>query len=164
MFNIGDYIVYGINGICKVADITHPDIMGVDNDKLYYVLVPEKAKGSKLFCPTDNEKIMIRKVISKNEAKQIINESKDIEPLVISNERMRDNSYKDIMKSGDCRQWVKIIKTLYLRKSEREATGKKITATDERYLKMAEEDLYSELALATGGEKEQIKKEILACI
>lgn len=164
MFDVGDYIVYGINGICRVEDITHPDISGSDSKRLYYVLIPQKAKGSKLFCPADNDRIMIRKVVTKEEAKQIMQESKDIEPLVITNERMRDDSYKTVMKSGDCRQWISIIKTLHIRKKEREATGKKITATDERYLKMAEDELYSELALATGDDKEDIKQVILDSI
>lgn len=161
MFDVGDYIVYGVNGICRVADITHPDIAGADVDRLYYVLIPEKARSSKLFCPADNDRIMIRKVISTDEAKQIIAESKSIEPLNIPNERMRDESYKNVMKSGDCRQWVQIIKTLYIRKKEREEAGKKITATDERYLKMSEEGLYSELALATGSARDDIRDKIL---
>ncbi len=161
MFNIGDYIVYGHNGICQVIDITHPDIAGSDNNRLYYVLVPEKTKDSKLFCPADNDKIVLRKIISAEEAREIIEESKTIEPLVISNERMRDDSYKNAMKSCDLRQCVQVIKTLLLRKKEREENGKKITATDERYLKQAEEELYGELAIATGQEWEDIKETIM---
>ena len=30
MFHVGDYIVYGSNGICRVEEITHPDIAGID--------------------------------------------------------------------------------------------------------------------------------------
>ena len=56
MFHVGDYIVYGSNGICRVEEITHPDIAGIDEDKLYYVLVPEKTRDSRLFCPTDNSR------------------------------------------------------------------------------------------------------------
>ena len=47
MFHVGDYIVYGSNGICRVEEITHPDIAGIDEDKLYYVLVPEKTRDSR---------------------------------------------------------------------------------------------------------------------
>ena len=150
MFDIGDYIVYGHNGICRVLDITHPDISGVDTDRLYYVLMPEKTKGSRLFCPADDDNISIRRVINEQEAKEIISASKGVEPLVIENDRMRDVSYKNAMKSSDLMQWIKVIKTLLIRKRERENLGKKITATDERYLKLAQEGLYSELALATG--------------
>ncbi len=162
MFDIGDYIVYGHNGICRVLDITHPDISGVDTDRLYYVLMPEKTKGSRLFCPADDDNISIRRVINEQEAKDIISASKGIEPLEIENDRMRDVSYKNAMKSSDLMQWIKVIKTLLIRKKEREDLGKKITATDERYLKLAQEGLYSELALATGLDKEEIREIILS--
>ncbi|MBQ7706432.1 MAG: CarD family transcriptional regulator [Lachnospiraceae bacterium] len=162
MFDIGDYIVYGHNGICRVLDITHPDISGVDTDRLYYVLMPEKTKGSRLFCPADDDNISIRRVINEQEAKEIISASKGIEPLEIENDRMRDVSYKNAMKSSDLMQWIKVIKTLLIRKKEREDLGKKITATDERYLKLAQEGLYSELALATGLDKEEIREIILS--
>lgn len=162
MFSVGDYIVYGHNGICRVADITHPEIPGADNGRLYYVLIPEKTRDSRLFCPADNDKIILRKVVSAEEAKEIIAESKSIEPLQVTNDRMRDDSYKNVMKSCDLRQWVQIIKALLIRKKEREESGKKITATDERYLKMAEEGLYSELALATGRDKAEIREIIVA--
>lgn len=162
MFDIGDYIVYGHNGICRVLDITHPDISGVDTDRLYYVLMPEKTKGSRLFCPADDDNISIRRVINEQEAKEIISASKGVEPLIIENDRMRDVSYKNAMKSSDLMQWIKVIKTLLIRKKERERLGKKITATDERYLKLAQEGLYSELALATGLGKEKIQEIILS--
>lgn len=165
MFDIGDYIVYGHNGICQVVDITHPEISGADSDRLYYVLVPEKTRESRLFCPADNDKILIRKIITAEEAKEILGEAKSLEPMVITNERLRDESYKQVLKNSDLRLWIQFIKALMMRKKEREDSGKKITATDERYLKIAEEGLYSELAIATGEEKEDIKQYILeSCI
>ncbi len=163
MFDVGDYIVYGHNGICQVVDITHPDVSGADTHRLYYVLVPEKTKDGKLFCPADNDKIVLRKVISAEEAKEIMQEAKDIEPMSITNERMKDDSYKQVLKNPDLRQWVQFIKALLLRKKEREESGKKITATDERYLKIAEEGLCSELAIATGQDKDYIRQIILQC-
>ena len=161
MFDIGDLIVYGKNGICKVVDITHTDLFGADNDKLYYVLIPEKTRSSRLFCPTDNDKIAIRKVVSEEEARDIIYESRDIEPMAVENERMRDDSYKMAMKSCDLRQCIRVIKALLIRKKEREDSGKKITATDEHYLKLAEEGLYSELSLAMGKDVAEIKQLVL---
>lgn len=162
MFDIGDYIVYGHNGICKVADITHPDLPGIDKSKLYYVLVPTKTRDSKLYCPTDNDKIVIRKVISAEEAKAIIEETKTIEPMIIANDRVRDDSYKNALRSCDLRQCVQVLKALLIRKKQREESGKKITATDERFLKAVQEELYNELALATGADVMDIKEAVLS--
>lgn len=161
MFDVGDYIVYGQNGICQVVDITHPDISGADNSRLYYVLVPEKTRESRLFCPADNGKIVLRKVVTADEARSILDDAKELEPMSIANDRLRDDNYRQVLKNGDLRLWVQFIKALMLRKREREDSGKKITATDERYLKIAEEGLCSELAIATGENKDEIKKYII---
>lgn len=161
MFHVGDYIVYGSNGICRVEEITHPDIAGIDEDKLYYVLVPEKTRGSRLFCPTDNSRVVLRRVITAEEADALMEEVCKIEPLKVESERLRDDSYKKAMKSCDLRQCVKVIKALLIRKQEREANGKKVTVTDERYMKLAEEGLYGELALVMGKDREEIKEKIL---
>lgn len=161
MFHVGDYIVYGSNGICRVEEITHPDIAGIDADRLYYVLVPEKTRDSRLFCPTDNSRVVLRSVISAEEADALMKEVKGIEPLQVESERMRDDSYKKAMKSCDLRQCVQVIKALLIRKQEREAHGKKVTVTDERYMKLAEDGLYSELALVLGKEREEIKEKFL---
>ena len=161
MFQVGDYIVYGSNGICRVEEITHPDIAGSTPDKLYYVLVPEKTRDSRLFCPTDNNRVVLRSVITAEEAKALLEEVKEIEPLKIQSERQRDDTYKKAMKSCDLRQCVQMIKALLIRKEEREANGKKVTVTDERYMKLAEDGLYSELALAMGIDREEIKEKFL---
>ena len=50
MFKIGDYVVHGRNGVCKVVDITHIDISGADKNQLYYTLIPMKSEDSRIFC------------------------------------------------------------------------------------------------------------------
>ena len=50
-----------------------------------------------------------------------------------------------------------MIKTLHARRQERTREGKKITATDERYLKAAEDYLFGELAAALKIAKEDMR-------
>ncbi|MCI8326215.1 MAG: CarD family transcriptional regulator, partial [Lachnospiraceae bacterium] len=45
---------------------------------------------------------------------------------------------------------------LHEKKIIRQAQGKKITAGDERYFKMAEENLFGELAIALGIKREEV--------
>ena len=68
MYEVGDLIVYGRTGICEVTEITTLKMNGVPKDKLYYILRPVREKHGKVFTPVDNEKIVMRKVISKEEA------------------------------------------------------------------------------------------------
>ena len=150
MYEVGDLIVYGRTGICEVTEITTLKMDGVPKDKLYYILRPVHEKHGKVFTPVDNEKIVMRRVISKEEAEKLIREIPQIEGLWIGNEKQREEKYRECMKSCNCAEWVRIIKTLYERKVSRLKQGKKITATDERYLRMAEGNLYSELSIALG--------------
>ena len=60
------------------------------------------------------------------------------------------------MRSYDCVEWVRLIKYIYLRNQKRTAGGRKVTSTDEKYMHMAEEALYSELSMALSIPKEQV--------
>ncbi|MCI9546988.1 MAG: CarD family transcriptional regulator [Lachnospiraceae bacterium] len=157
MFKIGDFIVYGHNGICRVEDITHLDMSGVDKDRLYYVLLPMNTKGGKVYSPVDSNKIQTRKMLTEQEAHALIDEIPEIEQLWITNDKLREEQYKEVVKGCDCRQWIRIIKTLYLRKEERLAQGKKVTSIDEHYLKLAENQLYGELSIVLGMKKGEME-------
>lgn len=157
MFEVGEYIVYGLKGVCRVEDITHIDISGADKGRLYYVLSPIGESNGKIYAPTDNTKVMMRRVITKEEAQRLIEEMPQIELLWVPNDKQREETYKEALNTGDYRSWVSIVKTLYLRRQERVAQGKKTTALDERYMRTAENELYSELSLTLGVPKEQME-------
>lgn len=156
MFEIGDYIIYGTNGVCKVEAIGKLNLGNNSGDKTYYTLVPVYQKGSRVFTPVDNDKVVMRPVISENEAKDLIDNILDIESIWVQDEKKREEVYKKTLHKCDCLETVKIIKTLYMRQQMRIAEGKKVTASDERYLSIAEERLYGELALSLNMEKEQV--------
>ncbi|MCD8361431.1 MAG: CarD family transcriptional regulator [Lachnospiraceae bacterium] len=158
MFEKGEYIVYGQSGVCQVEDITHLDISGVDKKKLYYVLVPLNTKGSRIYYPIDRDKQNVRPVITKEMAMQLLDEIPTIETIHVTVDKLREECYKKAIYSGDYRSWVSIIKTLYNRRQERLAQGKKMASVDERYLKMAQDSLYGELAFVFGKEKNEIEE------
>ncbi|MBO5458949.1 MAG: CarD family transcriptional regulator [Lachnospira sp.] len=161
MFQIGEYVVHGSNGICRVNDITQLDIPGSDKNRKYYILIPVGEKGSKIYSPVESSsKIQTRKVITKKEAIQLIQEIPEIEAAWIENDKIREMVYKEALKSCDLRELVKIIKNMYLRREERFSKGKKTTILDDRYFKLAEDKLYGELSFVMGEEREQIEEKI----
>lgn len=103
----------------------------------------------------------MRQVLTKEEAEKLIEQIPTIEPLWVSDEKNRENIYKAALRTCDCREWIKIIKTLYLRKMSRIAEGKKVTVSDGKYLHMAEERLYEELALALDMDKDDVVEYII---
>lgn len=156
MFERGEYIVYGTTGVCRIEDITTMNIGGISKDRLYYVLSPSSQKGGRIYTPVDNEKTPMRRIMTGQEARALIEQIPQISELWITNEKVREEKYKQCMRSCDCREWIRIIKTLYMRKMERTAQGKKITSTDEKYLRMAEEYLYSEMEIPLGIPKQNM--------
>ena len=160
MFQKGEYVVYGNNGICEIEDIANPGFSGVDENRLYYVLEPVDGSGSRIYSPVDSKKMKIRRVMSAEEAEQFIEGIPRVETLWVENEKKREESYKVALLTEEPEEWVKIIKTLYFRGVDRMKQGKKITTTDEKYLRVARERLYSELGFALGREKEGMENYI----
>ena len=97
MFEVGEYIVYGCKGVCQVEEITHIDIPGSNKDRLYYVLAPLEDRNGKIYAPTDNAKVAMRKVITRQEAEQLIEEMPQIKELWVANEKQREMQYKEGM-------------------------------------------------------------------
>ena len=154
MFKVGDYVVYGNTGVCKIEDIG-PLSIG-SSDKEYYTLVPVYGRNSKLYTAVDSDKVVIRPIMTKQESDALINEMEEIDALRIGDEKRREEIYKETMRTCDCKEWVRIIKALYSRKMDRLSRGKKVTSSDERYLQMAEENLFGELAFSLQMPKEKV--------
>lgn len=157
MFKIGEYVVYGMNGVCKVEEIGPMNLSGIDSNKVYYTLLPLYTKGSRVFTPVDNQKVVMRPVISKQDACNLIDEMKNVEQIEVADDKHRELAYKEALKSCDCRELVRIINTVVKRKEERLAQGKKMSACDERYLKQAQDSLYGEFAISLKMEKDEVE-------
>ncbi|MCM1087753.1 MAG: CarD family transcriptional regulator [Muribaculaceae bacterium] len=160
MFEVGEFIMCGGHGVCRVTAITGNPIDKLDKEKKYYILEPVFEKGSTIYTPVDNEKIIMRKIMNEKDAKKLIGEIPDIETVWIKEEKTREQMYKEAIKTYDSQSLVQIIKTLYLRKQDRMQKGKKVLSSDEHYLKKAEELLYSEMSLALSIPKESVEEYI----
>lgn len=157
MFQIGEYIVYGSTGVCVVEKIGSIDVPGMSKDRVYYTLRPCYEKKSTIFTPVDNTKVIMRYVIGKEEALELIDNIHQMGCLVISDEKHREIEYKECFLKCDCKELIKMMNTIYIRRQERLAQGKKVTAKDDRYYHMAEDNLFGELAIALGIEKNEVK-------
>lgn len=158
MFKVGDYIIYGNTGVCKVEDIGTLNKTGISNERIYYTLTPIYSESSKVFTPVDNKKIVMRPIITKEEAISLIDDMKNIETIDQENDRNIEEVYKEELKSCNLREYVRLIKTLYVKKQDRISQGKKATGTSEKYFNIAEDMLYGELAVALNMNKEEVVK------
>ena len=157
MYKIGEYVVKANTGICKIDKIVMRSLAEGKEEKEYYVLIPVDDPRAKVFVPVASDKSNMRKAMDEQEAWDFIDSIPVIDVKWIESDKTREQEYKNAMRSNDPRHLVGIIKNLYLRSVERENQGKKVTAIDDRYFKMAENALHSELAHALGKNKSDIK-------
>ncbi len=158
MFAIGDFVVYGSNGICEVKDLAPIDIPGMSSDRMYYHLSPIGTKESRVYSPVDNTKVVMRAVLTAEDAKSIIDRIGDIPELEIVSDKLMEVKYKETIASCDIEQLIGMIKTIKKKQQKRQEEGKKITATDERYLKKAEESVCGEFSFVLKLDKSEVEK------
>ena len=161
MFNIGDYVICGSNGVCKVEKIGTLDVSGISKDRAYYTMDKVYSKGSKVYIPVDNDKVTVRPVLSKEEAYSLIDQMENVEPLIIVDERKKSDIFKKSMQMYDCNELLRILKTLYFSKQKKLAEGKKETAGDSNYYRMAEDSLVGELAISLDMDRENVRQMIM---
>lgn len=157
MFKIGDYVAHYKEGVCEVTSIGKLNMSCSDKKKDYYTLKPLYDAGGTLYTPVDNEKKQIREVISNEEAQMLIADMSNVEIIWVPDEKRREMLYKEALMKNQCREWIAIIKTSYLRKMKRMASGKKAINVDDKYLNIAERFLYGELAVALDMPKDEVK-------
>lgn len=157
MFKKDELIMCGGHGVCRVVNVTGNPIDRLDKVRKYYVLEPVFEKGSTVYTPVDNDKVIMRKIMNKQEAEELVGRITSIDTVWIQEEKSREQMYKEAIRTYDCHSLVQIIKTLYLRKQIRLQEGKKVLSSDEQYLRKAEELLYSEMSLALSIPKEEVE-------
>lgn len=146
MFNVDDYIMYGMTGVCKVVDITNEKFINGEKRK-YYVLNPIYNNDTTIKVPLDNDKIPMRKVISKGDMTSLINDIPNMEILWIDDEKKRMSQFKKMLKSGQCGELIKLIRNIKFSKKYERSIGKKSRGSDKDIMKEAERLLTEEFAI-----------------
>lgn len=156
MYQVGEMIIYGGEGVCRVEAIGPIDMCGINKGKNYYTLAPLYREG-KIYTPVDS-KVFMRPVISKEAAEALIRSIPDIQgdDYNEKNLRLLNEHYQALIRTHQCEDMVQVIKSAYARCQARSAHGNKPGQVDERYMKRAEELLHGELAVALGINREEV--------
>lgn len=146
MFNIGDTVIYGTQGICKIEEKIQKELKGKMTE--YFVLKPIYETSSTIFLPLENAILMsrMRPILSKDEVLDIIKAIPTSETIWIENENLRKTKYSEIIVRSKPTELIQLIKTLFLHEKKQKQSGRKFHLTDEAFLKDAEKILYSEFA------------------
>ena len=160
MFEVGEYIVYGVNGICRVEKIC-PSPFDPADTRTYYLLVPlHNPTSSTIYTPVDNVRVPMRRLMTVAEIDALIREMPDVELLTVPIEKQRREIYRTTIGKLDPTGYVQVIKTVHRRREELTAAHKHFPVTDLEYGRLAKHLLYSECAHVLGLAEESVEEYI----
>ena len=70
MFSIGEYVVYGVEGVCRVEEAGKLKVAGLDKNRAYYRLRPYYHDGT-IYTPVDGKAVM-RPVLTREELERLL--------------------------------------------------------------------------------------------
>ena len=153
-FEVGDKAVHPAHGVGEVTSIEKREIAG--NKKNFYILKILDS-GMTVMVPIDGvERLGLRSVISKRDAKKVLDILKQDEVAVTSqpwNRRYRE--YMEMLKSGSPFEVAKVLRDLYRLKSDKE-----LSFGERRLLEQARNLLVTELALARKCKEQRVEQDI----
>lgn len=147
MYQAGEWVVYGIHGVCHVIG-TEKQLVGRKRTQ-YLVLEPLNHAQSRFYLPTENPSAMakLKAVLSRDELVALLSSEEARQDAWIQEENHRKQYYRDLIGSGDRTALMKMVSTLYRYKAAQASAGRKFHQSDENFLRDAEKLLTSEIAL-----------------
>ena len=157
MFEIGENVVYGVHGVCRVVGLEDKK---VDRKNLrYLVLEPIDQSGSKYLVPADNPSAMgkLSPVLTKEELENLLDSEDARADGWIPEENRRRQSYRSFIISGDRVKLMQMVRGLHRHKLAQTAAGRKCHLCDENFLHDGEKLLVGEVSIVLNMEPEQAK-------
>ena len=157
MFEVGAYVVKAGEGVCRIDGEIAMNVPGMDRPVPYFLLVPITNPKVRVYLPVAGEHADVRAVMTEAEARAFLQKIPSVEALPVLNEKVREQLYRDAVRSCDPDQLTAVLKELFRRGRERAEKGKRPTALDERYLGLAEKALFSELGFILSVPEEDLR-------
>ncbi len=154
----GEYAVHWSGKVCRIEDTTEMNLTGTKRS--YLVLTPARDLAEKIYVPEEKALEVLRPVMSKEKAEELLQHLNEVEALPIRDEKQRLQEYKDAFYSQNYMNLVRIAKDLYERKTQREKIGKELPSRDKQMMQLVEKTFEEELAIALGVSPEQVRDRI----
>lgn len=156
MYQIGECVLYGAHGVCRVAAVEE---RSVDRKIVqYYVLEPMEQGGSKYLIPTHNQAAVskLRPVISREDLVKLLRSEEVRRDDWIADENRRKQYYRELLSGGDRAALLRMIGTLHRHKQAQTVAGRKFHLCDDNFLREAQKLLNSEFSMVLGIERSAV--------
>ena len=148
MFGIGELVVYGVHGVCRV---TGTEKMRVDRKRVeYMVLESVTQENSRYYVPVESDASMARvhPVLTREDMETLLDSEEIREDAWIADEGQRKQYYRELLSSADRTAQLRMVASLYAYRTAQREAGKKFHLCDDNFLRDAERLLSSEIAVA----------------
>lgn len=155
MFQPGDYVVYGSNGLCRVEQVGVPDFDTFERGKTYYFL-RAVSDESRIYAPTDTHQ-PLRAPATREEALALL---KSLPAMQITRPAARDRKgtmayYQQLMHMPTCENLAAVLKSMRFGR---------LSGAEEALHKKAENHLCTELANALDCPYEEALAQLTAAL
>lgn len=150
MYQLEDQVMYGIHGVCRIAEL---EVKRVDRKNVeYFVLVPVGQPAARYYVPTGNPAALskLRPLLTRDELLLLLDSDDVRRDVWIPDENRRKLHYRELLSSADRLGLLQMIYTLQMQKEIQAASGRKFHLCDENFLRDAEKVLSSEFSVVLG--------------
>ena len=146
MFQLGDQVIYGIHGLCRISEL---ETRKIDRKLIeYYVLEPVEQPGTRYYIPTQNQAAVakLQRVLTRKELDELLKTVSNSGSVWVEDENQRKQRYRELINSGDRATLIGMIRALLVHKQTQETAGKKFHLCDENFLRDAQKLLSTEFS------------------
>lgn len=155
MFRVGQQVIYGGNGVCRIEDIVlRENALSGDLVKVYVIRL---SSGLTSYIPVDSN-VFMRALVSAEEVHAVIEEFPSLETRSFSgtNSKALADKYRAIIARHDVREMLCLYKSLQQKIELARSVGKKSGAMDERFAGSALEQVIKEFAVVLDRPQDEI--------
>lgn len=151
-FNIGDLVIHCREGLAKISSITEID------GRPFYLVISERQGNETIYVPVDKADLIIRKLMTTEEADELIVYMKSIDFEFNRNTKQRRDLYKKKLSSGEVHELAYLFRQYQLCKKYPEDV--KLGPVDIDMLSYATNNLLDEFALTYNIGRDKVEEKI----
>ena len=162
-FQVGQYVVYGSVGVCKVEAIG--PLSFLDGEvKEYYTLRPLYTSGNDSVYTPVNTTVPMRCVLTEDEARAHLDalHTVDVDLCITRNQTFLAEHYQERIRPNTVDAALMVFKEIFQKEKALKQTGKKLNRTDNYFYHLVIQQLSEEFAFVLNESPAAAQKRLLA--
>lgn len=155
MWKVNDMVSHGADGVCRIVAIEKMDLIG-NGRKEYYILEPVYTSGTTIYVEVGAGDDSLSEPMSRESADALIDSIPELHLEWISDDKERQKGINLIIKSGNLKELLAAVSSLYTAGEERRSRGKKYKSADKQNLVRAEKAVNKMLAYSLQIDPDQV--------